>query len=91
MARYCETLAAGAAPVAGSEVLTPEQARLERLWLGFRTREGMEVESLADLPRRQETLADMSSQGWLLIEDDRVSPTVQGFLLADRLPLLFTD
>jgi oxygen-independent coproporphyrinogen-3 oxidase len=91
MARYGETLAAGAKPVAGSEVLTPEQVRLEKLWLGFRTREGLDLGSLADLPRGRDTLTDMEARGWLVVEGGRAIPTIQGFLLADRLPLLFTD
>lgn len=91
VARYCETLAGGAAPVTGSEVLTSEQVRLEKLWLGFRTREGLDLASLADLPRGRDTLTDMEARGWLVVEGGRAIPTIQGFLLADRLPLLFPD
>jgi hypothetical protein len=32
------SLAAGRAPLPGREALTPEQVRLETLYLGFRTR-----------------------------------------------------
>ncbi len=91
VAHYCEALAAGALPAAGSEALTPEQVQLEKLWLGFRTKEGLDLDTLADLPRRWDTLADMAARGWVVVQEGRAIPTVQGFLLADRLPLLFAD
>ncbi|MDI6853720.1 MAG: radical SAM family heme chaperone HemW [Deltaproteobacteria bacterium] len=86
--RYCELLTAGKPPMAGSELLTPEQVRLERLLLGFRMRDGVELESLAG---REEDLANLASRGWLRVEGGRARPTIQGFLVADRLPLCFSD
>jgi oxygen-independent coproporphyrinogen-3 oxidase len=91
VAGYCGTLAAGALPVAGSEMLTVEQMRLEELWLGFRTREGLDLAALTEVPQGRALLRDMEQRGWLVLEERRAVPTVQGFLLADRLPLLFTD
>jgi oxygen-independent coproporphyrinogen-3 oxidase len=91
LTRYCELLVAGSPPVAGSEVLTPEQVRLERLLLGFRMQDGVELESLAGRPRWEENLANLASRGWLKVDGGRAVPTVQGFLLADRLPLCFSD
>ncbi len=43
--QYCRALDANAKPIEGSEILTEEQFRLERLFLGLRTRDGI---SLAD-------------------------------------------
>jgi putative oxygen-independent coproporphyrinogen III oxidase len=88
VARYCETLAAGAAPVAGSEVLTPEQVRLEKLWLGFRTREGVELSAVKGDNQAEEVLAALQRDGLLRVENGWAVPTLMGFLLADRLPLM---
>lgn len=88
---YINALYQGRAPVAGEERLTAEQARLEELLLGFRMRDGVAVESLKDFPRWQEGLKNLAAQGWLQVEKDRAVPTVQGFLLADRLPLWLVE
>ena len=50
MAQYGAALNSGTAPVAGSEDLTPEQLRLEALYLGFRTREGVALEVIQETP-----------------------------------------
>jgi oxygen-independent coproporphyrinogen-3 oxidase len=91
VARYCETLAAGAAPVAGSEVLTPEQVRLEKLWLGFRTREGVELSAVKGDNQAEEVLAALQRDGLLRVENGWAVPTLMGFLLADRLPLMLDN
>jgi oxygen-independent coproporphyrinogen-3 oxidase len=89
LADWLEALNRGELPAAGEEVLTPEQVRLERLLLGFRTKRGVEFGHLAG-DRWQENLADLASRGWLKVEEGRAVPTLQGYLLADRLPLYFT-
>ena len=52
-ATIAPSLNAGEAPVAGSETLTPAQIRLETLYLGFRTREGVSLETIREQPRRR--------------------------------------
>ena len=88
---YCQALADGEVPVAGREALSEEQVLLEKLWLGFRTREGLNLVDLADLPQGRDTLTDMEARGWLVVDNGRAVPTLQGFLLGDRLPLMFLD
>ena len=58
VAQYGAALNSGRAPVAGSEDLTPEQLRLEALYLGFRTREGVALEVIQGHPRWQVSVQD---------------------------------
>ncbi len=81
---YCDSLAGGA-PVAGREMLTPEQLRLERLMLGMRTQRGIAVE---DVSAGAGVLERLKSAGLVVVRDGRVVPTARGMLFADRLPLV---
>lgn len=83
--RYVAALAEGRAPVEGKEDLDREALRLERMALGFRTREGV---ARVDLPREsgsEELLARLEAEGTLRCTPSRVIPTVCGFLVADAL------
>jgi oxygen-independent coproporphyrinogen-3 oxidase len=86
---YVEIVAAGASPREGAEALREDQLLLERLMLGFRTSEGVALEILEQLPRWRPTLDRLVGEGLLEITDDRARPTVEGYLLADGLPLRF--
>jgi oxygen-independent coproporphyrinogen-3 oxidase len=88
---YCLALSEGKPPLDGSETLTAEQAYLETILLGFRTRDGLDREIFRNRPGAEEALRQLRHAG--LVQDlaDRVVPTVKGFLVADSLPLLFSD
>jgi oxygen-independent coproporphyrinogen-3 oxidase len=88
---YCSSLHAGAAPVAGTETLTPEQIRLEKLCLGFRTREGVSLETIREKPGGEAILAELTQAGLVRVDLDRVMATDSGLVVADRLPLWFAD
>ena len=83
---YCRVLKSGAAPVAGEETLTPEQLQLETLFLGLRTREGLPFEALGR-HSRSAALAKLTASGLLRVHRGRVTPTREGLVVADRLPL----
>jgi len=87
--RYCEALEAGRPAAEERERLTPEQERMEALSLALRTRRGMRRIELLTYPGAEDALPRLLRQGLLEETEDRVTPTPQGFLLADRLPLLF--
>jgi len=91
LAEYRGRLARGEAPVGGSENLTDAQLRLEALSLGFRTREGVALEVVSQFPGWERTLAELESSELIKVQGQRVIPTRQGFLIADRLPLCFED
>ena len=86
---WLDALERGERPSAGEEELSGEQVRAERLMLGFRTLLGVETVLLKEHSGWEETLEELLEISLLRIEGDRVIPTVEGFLVADQLPLLF--
>ncbi len=91
LAAYAAALAAGRAPRAGREALSPEQVRLETLYLGFRNREGVDLEVIESQPGWGQVLSRLQAQGLLRLTNGRVAATPRGLVVADRLPLLFMD
>jgi oxygen-independent coproporphyrinogen-3 oxidase len=91
---YLGGLSAGRLPVAASEVLTPDQLRMETLFLGFRTSRGV---NLADFRRRfdQDLLMEkgkilnkLGEEGLVEIRDGFLRPTRAGMAVADSLALI---
>ncbi|MFH2006410.1 MAG: radical SAM family heme chaperone HemW [bacterium] len=73
----------------GCESLTAKQIQLETLFLGLRTANGVANDFLHTLPNGVATVAVLVREGLLVAEGDRVVPTLDGFALADGLPLRF--
>jgi oxygen-independent coproporphyrinogen III oxidase len=89
--RYCRILSLGGKPVEGSEILTADQLRLERLYLGFRTQNGVCADDICKNPSMAQTLSQLKRSGLVKIHDNRIISTLNGYLIADRLPLMFTE
>jgi len=89
LSEWLEALESGGSPVAGEERLSAAQERVERLMLGFRTLHGVEAALLEEHDGWEETLEELVEIPLVTVEGDRVIPTVEGFLVADQLPLLF--
>jgi putative oxygen-independent coproporphyrinogen III oxidase len=87
--KYCEALSRGEKPVEDAETLSPEQLRLERLFLGFRTDCGVAVSDLSGKPSFDETLLRLRKSRLVKIHNERIIPTRKGYLIADHLPLMF--
>lgn len=87
--RYVKELSRGRRPVRGRERLSEEQASLERLALLLRTRVGVPIEELDGYANSDRVLPALLEAGYLERIDGRAAPTREGFLVADRLPLLF--
>jgi oxygen-independent coproporphyrinogen-3 oxidase len=85
---YCLTLGQGLPPVAGAETLSENQHHLERLMLGFRTREGVPLDEIRDCPQVDSVLRQLIDSGLVVLKGDRINPTLDGYLVADSLPLL---
>ncbi len=91
---YLAALAEDRLPVAGSETLGQKELRLETLFLGLRTADGIDMSSFRrrfgeDLREtRKDILSGLISEALLIIEDDRLKPTVRGMATADRLAVL---
>jgi len=84
--RYAALLEDGASPGAGRELLTPVEAQLERVLLGVRVREGLDVAALD--PSRRAAVAGLVARG--LVDGvaavrGRVVLTRRGRLLADAV------
>jgi oxygen-independent coproporphyrinogen-3 oxidase len=91
---YLKDLAAGKPPVADSELLSDEQLRLEALFLGLRTRRGID---LADFKRRYgedllvekgKILRKLMEDALVEIRDGFLIPTRAGMAVADSLALI---
>jgi oxygen-independent coproporphyrinogen III oxidase len=91
---YLKDLAAGKAPVADSEWLNDEQLRLEALFLGFRTRRGIDLEDFRQrygrdlLMQKRGILTRLSGEGLVEIIDGFLRPTRAGMAVADSLALI---
>ncbi len=72
-------------------MLTEEQLRLEKLYLGLRTRDGISTTDVPTAPNPENVLSSLEHAGLIKVSPDRIYPTLHGFLVADRLPLMFPD
>jgi len=91
---YRENLAAGKTPVIDSELLTDEQLRLEALFLGFRTRKGVDLEGYQRryhfdlLTEKGKMIRYLIDEGLAEIRDGFLRPTRNGMAVADSLALI---
>jgi oxygen-independent coproporphyrinogen-3 oxidase len=79
-AGYQRAQARSAPTVTGEEVLSPEQAALERLYLGLRTRVGVPASSLPS-----GLLSRWEAAGWAESDGTQAKLTVEGWLRLDAL------
>jgi len=91
---YIENLASDRIPVESTEILTNEQLCLEALFLGFRTRRGISLETFKirygrDLvAEKRNFLKRLSDEGLVEIRDGFLRPTHAGMAVADALALI---
>jgi len=92
--QYLAEIQQGRSPIQATEILTPEQLRLEAIYLGLRTRKGINLKDLLEnhqydlLAEKKRLLTQLQQEGFLAIEDDHVYPTRAGLVVADRLALM---
>ena len=87
---YCDALEAGRRPVDGEETLSREQIALEAIFLGLRTKDGVDIDLVrADSECRSE-LDRLRSEGLASVIDGRLVLTREGLLFADHIALLLT-
>ncbi len=105
LAAWLEALERGARPPADSELLSPEQLLMERVMLGLRCREGIDLEACraecgeTAVERLLERASAMCAAGAVELRGRspgdrasvRVVPTLKGMALADRLALELCD
>lgn len=84
---YMDRLDAGASPVTFEEVLSPEEEREERIFLGLRRAEGLPEGELRELaPERADQWIERgAANGWIRHSGGRIAFTARGFLLSSGL------
>ncbi len=97
LAGWLQALERGAPPPRETESLTPQQRLLERVMLGLRTTDGIDVAGCVaelglDLQRMAGEHAErLAAQGLLTITPGRWQPSLRGMALADRLALQLVE
>jgi oxygen-independent coproporphyrinogen-3 oxidase len=81
-ARYIELAGSGGTPVAGEERLTEEQARLERIFLGIRSADGLPATEVPQPAARM-----LVERGLASLSRERFVLTERGMLLANEAVL----
>ncbi len=82
---YCEQVSKTKTAFMGKELITPKQAYMETVALGIRTSEGVELTILREHGITDEKLQKLGAMGLIETDNQRVRPTIKGFLLADSL------
>lgn len=88
---YIACLETGEGPRAGEERPSSGQRLLEELMLGLRRRDALDLAALGDrygldlVQRNESRLARWDRRGWLRHDGERITPTTEGLLKADRL------
>ncbi len=87
--RYCDALKKRCAPVDDSERLSDEQKRIETISLGLRTSEGFDIKGMEHDPGLHKKISELKESGYIDVRNNRIISTIEGFLVADQLPLHF--
>jgi len=91
---YLQQLEQGKSPIEDCETLTSEELQLETLFLGFRTKAGIDLDEFEErfgfdlLKMNKDSLEPLLAAGHLKITAGRLQPTWTGMALADSLALI---
>jgi oxygen-independent coproporphyrinogen-3 oxidase len=91
---YLKTIDEGKKPVEKSENLTKEQLALEALFLGMRTKDGIDLEQYKTrygsdlLMEKRQTINELIKNELVGLKDGRLYPTLAGMAVADSLALI---
>ncbi|MEW6263940.1 MAG: radical SAM family heme chaperone HemW [Thermodesulfobacteriota bacterium] len=80
---YCRDLIEGRRPAAGSETLTEEQTALEKIYLGLRTKDGLDLGRLDRSGRN--LVRTWERRALATVNQGRIVLTVEGLAVADHL------
>ena len=92
--QYMAAVNAGDLPVEETEILTMEELRLEALYLGLRTKKGINFEDFKNryqydlFTEKKKMLGKLQAEGFIHIQDGRLCPTPTGLAVADSLSLI---
>lgn len=85
-AAWAKALGEGRDPVAGSELLTPENRTAEEVYLGLRTSDGLRLR-----PGEDAVVAPWVQAGWARVDGGVLRPTPLGWLRLDALAGVLTN
>ncbi len=94
LSSYIIDLQCDVSPIETEEMLTPEQLRLEALFLGLRTKRGIDLDNFRVrygcdlLTEKKSTIALLVERGLLEITFSCLRPTLAGMAVADSLALI---
>jgi len=89
--QYIAAVSAGDLPVEETEILTMEQLRLEALYLGLRTKRGINFEDFKNryqydlFTEKKKVLGKLQEEGFIRVQDGNLCPTPTGLAVADSL------
>jgi len=86
---FLSRIQAGRRPAAGRERLTSADLLLEKLFLGLRTSDGVDTAVIEGYPEWENGVQRLLELSLARMRGSRLVPTIEGYLLADRLPLYF--
>jgi putative oxygen-independent coproporphyrinogen III oxidase len=87
--RYVAQVERDGSGIEADEDLDDGQVRLEALYLGLRTKDGVAMGVVREHEGWESTVAALEAEGLATIVADRLVPSVAGFLVADALPARF--
>lgn len=86
--KYCSECESGRLPIEKKEKLTEQQAKIEKIYLGFRTQNGI-PEKYLDGENAEKTIRQLQKQELIVVVNHKIIPTKKGFLVSGGLPLYF--
>ncbi len=86
---YLSRLQEGREPAAGSERLSYADLMLEKLFLGLRTSDGVDTSVIDGYTGWENGVRRLRELSLVRMSGRRLVPTIEGYLLADSLPLYF--
>ncbi|MCP4117272.1 MAG: radical SAM family heme chaperone HemW [Desulfobacteraceae bacterium] len=95
--RYAADLDQGVLPVAETENLTREQVLVERVMLGLRTSDGIDIKEFEKVAKRgfmemfKDIVRECETRSWAGIENHRFILTLEGRLFLDTVTGLFAE
>ena len=89
--QYCTAIEKNSKHLEGAERLSSEQLKLEKLFLGFRNLEGVNIKDTFYKPPCENALKKLITSKCVEVRFGKIIPTVKGYLIADRLPLMLSS
>ena len=90
---YCRAIEEEQFPIQGKEILTQEEIRLEILYVGLRTQDGVDVRRFKEgfgqdlWLEKSDLLSFLKKEGKIRIQGGRIRPTLEGMAVADALTI----